>query len=232
MATRVPLLVVPSQLQYDHGEMLEGGAQFFRFDTLDELKSSWASTRTFMRYACVGTGFSTPARFLEPHEWIFSPSKEALVAAVIRWEEFKIRPRWFDLMSDEFSTRHRLQRRRVASRDLRLALGTWSNEDEAAYVFNSQSGRGSGRQGFWRLDNLPCGLTHFDWFSEHAVVPEDPELPKGQVELILKRLTFDDWKVHQHFHDVAMLDANGVDDDIAYWERERLETGDTYEDNS
>ena len=80
MATKVPILALPHQLRYDHEEVLAGGAQFCRFDALEQLKSYWARQRTAMRYACVGTGFMDPARFLEPHEWVFSPSKEALVA--------------------------------------------------------------------------------------------------------------------------------------------------------
>jgi len=230
MATNVTVQAVPSELRYDHGEVLPGGARFFRFDTLDELKAYWARERASMHYACVGTGFMSPARFLEPHEWIFSPSKEALVAAVVRWDEFKITPRWYDSMSDELSTRHHLQRRRAVRRDLRMALGTWSHEDEAAYVRNSQRRRGLGRHGFWRLDKLPCGLTHLDWFSEHARFPEDPELPRQRVELALKKATFDDWKDHEHFNDVSMLEASGVDEDIAHWERERAEGREPYED--
>jgi hypothetical protein len=230
MATKVTVLAVPRELRYDHEEILHGGAQFCRFDTLEHLKSYWQRERTTMRYACVGTAFIEPARFLDPHEWIFSPSKEALVAAVVRWDEFRIAPRWYDMMSDELSVGLHLQRRRISQRDLRIALGTWSPQDEAAHVFNSQRGRGRGRQGFWRLDNLPCSLTHFDWFSEHAQFPNDPQLPKERAEVLLQRSTFDDWKNHQTLNDVEMLDGSGVDQDIAYWERERAAGRDPYED--
>jgi hypothetical protein len=230
MATKVTVLAVPSELRYDHGEVLAGGAKFCRFDTLEQLKTYWASERPTMRYACVGTGFMVPARFLETHEWIFSPSKEALVAAVTRWDEFRVVPRWYDLMSDELSVRHRLQRRRATRRVLRMSLGTWAPRDESAYESNSQQGRGMGRQGFWRLDNLPCALTHFDWFSEHAVFPDDPELPRERVLALLQRMTFDDWKGHKQLNEVEMLDASGVDEEIAYWERERAEGREPYED--
>lgn len=230
MATKVSVLALPSELRYDNGEILAGGAQFFRFDTLEHLKSYWASERAAMRYACVGTGFMVPARFLEPHEWIFSPSKEALVAAVARWNDFRIVPRWYDLMSDEMSVRHGLQRRRATHRILRMSLGTWAPQDEAAYASNSQQGRGLGRPGFWRLDNLPCGLTHFDWFSEHAHFPDDPELPRERVLVSLQRATFDDWKEQKQLNDVEMMDETGVDEDIAYWKRESTEGREPYED--
>lgn len=230
MATRVTVLAVPRELRYDHEEVLAGGAQFFRFDTLDALKAYWARERGSMRFACVGTGYSAPARFLETHEWIFSPSKEALVAAVVRWDEFGIVPRWYDSMSDERSVGQEFKRRRTARRDLRMALGSWSQQDEAAYVKNSQQGRGRGRHGHWRLDKLPCNLTHFDWFSEHARFPDDPELPKEHVELVLQRKTFDDWREHQPLSDAQMMDASGVDEEISYWEGERAAGPDNYED--
>jgi hypothetical protein len=42
--------------------------------------------------------------------------------------------------------------------------------------------------------------------------------------------TFDDWKDHQLLNDDEMLDASGADDEIAYWELERAEGRDPYED--
>lgn len=230
MATKIPILTIPSELRYDHEEHLPGGAQFYRFDTLEQLKSYWANESASMRYACVGTGFMSPARFLETHEWIFSPSKEALVAAVVRWEEFRVAPRWFDLMSDEPSIGRVMQQRRATRRDRQLARGTWSLRDEAAYIANSEQGRGRGRKGFWRLVNLPCGLSHFDWFSEQSRFLEDPEMPKKLVEVLLQQATFDDWNKHRQFHEVQMLDAAGVIEEIAYWEHERAEGRDGYED--
>lgn len=230
MATKIPLLAVPNDLRYNHGEALDGGAQFCRLETLADLKTYWDQRRADMPYACVGTSFIEPARFLGHHEWVFAPTKEALIAAVVRWDEFRIFPRWYDVMSDERSARTEFQRRRAKRRDLNMALGVWTPQDEAAYASNVHPVRDASRRGFWRLAGLPCGLTHFDWFSEHARMPNDPELPKDRVELLLKRLTFDDWRLHRPLNDVAVMDAEGVDADITYWERERAEGNDTYED--
>ena len=230
MATKIPRLVVPSDLRYDQAEVLDGGALFYRFDTLAELKAFWAHKRAELPFACLGTGFMHPARFLDRHEWIFSPSKQALVKAVVRWDEFGVAPRWYDLMSDERPVRIEFQRRRAARRDLGLALGTWSPQDETAYLSNVHPVRDAMRRGFWRLANLPCGLTHFDWFSEHARMPNNPNLPRDQVEVVLQRMSFEDWQAHQTLQDVDMLDAVGVDAEIAYWELERAEGRDPYED--
>ena len=40
----------------------------------------------------------------------------------------------------------------------------------------------------------------------------------------------DDWKAHQSLNDVQMLEAAGVDDEITYWECERDEGREPYED--
>ena len=230
MATKAPLLAVPSELRYDHEEMLDGGAQFCRLDTLADLKAYWERKRPEMAYACVGTGFTEPARFLGHHEWVFSPSKQALVKAVVRWDEFKIAPRWYDIMSDEHPVRRDFQRRRATRRDLGMALGTWSPENEEAYASNVHPIRDAMRRGFWRLANLPCGLTHFDWFSEHARMPNDPALPRDRVELVLQWMTYNDWQSHHTLNDIEMLDAQGVDAEIAYWEQEQAEGRAPYED--
>lgn len=230
MIKKVTIASAPGELMYDHEEVLQGGAQFCRFELLSDLKAYWAIRRSDMRYACVGTGYTTPARFLGTHDWVFAPTKEALIAAVTRWDEFKIAVRWYDAMSDEHSVRVELQQRREMRRSIRIALGTWTVQDEAAYASNCGPTRRSHRKGFWRLANLPCSLTHFDWFSEYAKMPEDPELPKEKVRVLLQRRTFDDWSKHQTLGDIHVIDAAGVDEDIAYWERERAEGNDTYED--
>ena len=61
-------------------------------------------------------------------------------------------------------------------------------------------------------------------------MPNDPNLPRFQVEVLLQRMSFDDWQAHQTLQDVEMLDAVGVDAEIAHWESERAEGREPYED--
>ena len=230
MATKITMLAVPSDLKYDHEEMLEGGAQFCRFDTLSELKKYWANQHGTMHYACVGTGSVDPARFLAHHEWIFSPTKKALISSVVRWDEFRITPRWYDAMSDERSVGLQFQKRRESRRNLQIALGKWSPQDESAYAANCGPGGRTTRKGFWRLDGLPCGLTHFDWFSEHAQMLINPDMPRAQVADLMLQLTYDDWEKHSTLGDVQVMNTIGMDAEIVYWQRERDEGRDPYED--
>jgi hypothetical protein len=90
MPQKLPLIVRPAALRYDQGESLPGGAQFMKFDRVDELEAYWARSKGERPYACCGTGATEPALFLDSREWIFAPTREALVAAVTRWEEFGI----------------------------------------------------------------------------------------------------------------------------------------------
>jgi hypothetical protein len=78
-------------------------------------------------------------------------------------------------------------------------------------------------KGYWRIANLPCGLTHFDWFSEHARVPADPGLALEEVAATMRRLTYEDWKRHQTQDGVAFLHSTEVDEDITDRQRERDE---------
>ena len=54
-------------------------------------------------------------------------------------------------------------------------------------------------------------------------MPNDPEVSRERVALLLQRMTFDDWKEHQSLGDVHVMESSGVDEEIAYWERERAE---------
>ena len=43
-------------------------------------------------------------------------------------------------------------------------------------------------------------------------------------------MTYDDWRAHHTLNDIDRLDALGVDAEIAYWEKERAQGRDPYED--
>jgi hypothetical protein len=220
MPQKLPLIVRPAALRYDQGESLPGGAQFMKFDRVDELETYWARSKGERPYACCGTGATEPALFLDSREWIFAPTREALVAAVTRWEEFGILPRWYDLLAEEWEAHDEIEAKRLASRHRRVANNQWSAADESAFVERSEKLATSASAGYWRITRLPCDLSHFDWFSEQANLPIDPNLGVEAATLAMKQVTFDDWKLHQTQDGVQFLVGGEVDDDIAYWRRE------------
>ena len=93
----------------------------------------------------------------------------------------------------------------------------WSTADESAFIERSEKLANSASAGYWRITRLPCDLSHFDWFSERAKLPIDPNLSEDAVSLAMKRATFDDWKLHQTQDAVQFLFGDEVDEDIAYW---------------
>ena len=133
MPQKLPLIVRPAALRYDQGESLPGGAQFVKFNQVDELAAYWARSKGERPYACCGTGATEPALFLDSREWIFAPTKEALVAAVTRWEEFGILPRWYDLLAEESEAHDEIEAKRSASRHRRVFNDQWSTADESAF---------------------------------------------------------------------------------------------------
>lgn len=221
MPTKLPVIARPADLRYDHGETLPGGAQFVRLDSVDALRDHWSEIRDERPYACCGTGADSPPLFLEPTEWIFAPTIDALVSAVTRWHEFGITPRWYDALSDESEVHDEIAQKRIDRRKRRIAEGRWSGADEIAFIARSEKEPATVLKGYWRIANLPCGLTHFDWFSEHARVPTNPELAVEVVSATMRHLTYEDWKRYQAQDGVAFLHSTEIDDDIAERQRER-----------
>ncbi|MDE2454235.1 MAG: hypothetical protein KGL43_11645 [Burkholderiales bacterium] len=150
--------------------------------------------------------------------------------AVTRWDEFGITPRWHDAWSDESEVHDEFAERRAARRRRRIAQGRWSGPDETAFRLRREKEAEVLMRGHWRLANLPCGLTHFDWFSEHTRVPSDPALAVEEVAKVFRRLTYQDWKDHQSQDDVSFMFDSEVDEDINHWERERDAGHASYED--
>lgn len=229
MPRKLPVIVRPADLRYDQGEVLPSGAQYMRLETLESLRLHWSNVRDSRPYAGCGTGASQPSMFLGQHEWIFAPSREALVSAVTRWDELEIAPRWYDTWAEESEIHEQIEHRRVARRKQRIAEKRWSASDEISFILRNQNANKIAFCGFWRLANLPCGLTHFDWFSEQTKAPEERDLETEVVKTLLQRLTFEDWKRHSTQDDVAFFFGGEVDIEIAEWQRDRDEGRDPYE---
>lgn len=230
MPPRLPVIVRPSELRYDHGEVLSTGAHFMRMDTLDGLRQHWTDVRSTCPFVACGTGASHPPMFLERHEWVFAPTEIALIKAVTRWEELKISPRWYDSISEEVEIHEALEASRVARRGRLIKKKRWTESDEIAYSLRTQRAIDLTFKGYWRLTNLPCGLSHYDWFSEHARLPVDPSREHQAVEIELQQLTYQDWKKYRPLDDVQLFEGQEVDEDIEYWQRERDEGREPYED--
>lgn len=226
----LPRIVRPAELQYDQWEVLAGGAQFARLDTLEELKQAWTELRRGKPFVCCGTGACNPTMFLRPHEWIFAPTKESLISAITRWDEFGILPIWYDSISVEGDIHDEIEASRVARRNRLIRVGRWGVADEAAFMARTSKSDELVVRGFWMLSNLPCQLSHYDWFSEHAEIPDDANLDRSAVDAMMRIITYDDWKKFRPLDDVMILEGEEVGGEIEHWECERAAGRDSYED--
>lgn len=211
------MTIRPSTLRYRHGEHLSGGAQYMSFNFVDDLEAYWTNSKCERPFACRGTGSTEPAVFLRPHEWIFAPSKEALVSAVTRWDTFQVVPRWCDLLAEELEVLDEMDAERAARRLAKMTCGTWSPAEEQAFLRRSEEQARTVVSGYWRLMNLPFGLSHFDWLSELAPYVDDPNLDPNSVSLQYKRITFDDWSLHQTQDGVFFMTDAEVREEISSW---------------
>lgn len=230
LPTNLPRMLRPADLQYDQWEVLPSGAQFARLDTLDELRRAWAEMRGTKPYACCGTGACNPAMFLRSHEWVFAPTKNSLISAITRWDEFGISPSWYGSTSVEDDAHDDIEASRVARRNRLMKLGRWGIADEAAFRTRTSKSDELIVRGFWMLTNLPFGLSHYDWFSEHATIPDDANLNNAAVDSAMRIITYDDWKKYCPMDDVMIFEGEEVAGEVEYWECEQAAGRDSYED--
>ncbi|MFT0137710.1 hypothetical protein ACEK07_07800 [Alcanivoracaceae bacterium MT1] len=75
----------PIDIPLPQRELLDGGVMFVRLQTLDTLEQFWKMHRDQFGYACEGCGGDDRLDFLHEYDWVFGPSKSAVVRTVLRW---------------------------------------------------------------------------------------------------------------------------------------------------
>tara|TARA_A100001391_G_scaffold158059_1_gene116346 strand:- start:285 stop:833 length:549 start_codon:yes stop_codon:yes gene_type:complete len=75
----------PIDIPLPEGKLFDGGVMFVRLQTLDALEQFWKAHRDRFGYACEGCGGQDRPNFLHEYDWVFGPSKLAVVRAVLRW---------------------------------------------------------------------------------------------------------------------------------------------------
>ncbi|MGM9480288.1 hypothetical protein ACS5PN_03750 [Roseateles sp. NT4] len=209
--------VLPVDIPLEEGRPAPDGTVFITLPTLDALEQFWQQHRDRLPFACEGTPNSEPT-FLRPYQWIFGPSKAAVVAAAMRWGRSGIGCEfyeWAALAPDDHEAWFAGQE---DHRTTATAAGTWTEDDEADFQRRTRQTY----RGWWRFCNLPDGQDPGEWFSPGSDHVEliDPHLPRAAVEAQLLWETFDSW-VDAYPSDIQAHDAAGVDKTIAYWRAEQ-----------
>lgn len=206
---------------------LAGDAFFVRLPTLAALEQCWAEQRGIRPFSAVGVGVATGQNFLNPYEWIFAPTKAALVAALTRWEAVGIYIRWYDWKGDSNATYTYEEHFRdyERGRERRIAEGTWTLQDEVDHLEYSPE-RYTGE---WVLDNLPSGECMDSWFDLGYRSLIDRSLPSAEITRVLQERTFDHW-AERDFFEVRLFGREAMDEEIEDWQRE-LRAGEDYYGN-
>lgn len=87
---------LPIDIKLPERVPMEGGALFVSLHTIGELEAFWNAHRNSLPFAAQGVLIGDQQHFLNEFEWIFAPTKAALVKAVTRWDQVGIRCEWFD----------------------------------------------------------------------------------------------------------------------------------------
>jgi hypothetical protein len=214
--------ILPIDIALPEHEALEDGAMFVVLRTLDELESFWKANREMFHYAAEGVLQEGIAQeYLNECEWVFGPSKTAVVKAVFRWDQMGIKCEWYDWAGDNPREHAYWFDDRDGYRQSQIAENAWSKADEAAYQTDCQKHSPETYRGWWILTNLPNNCSYHEWFSGYDF-PEitDPHLPVATVVKILQEHNFDDWK-ECDVGEIRFCDQQGVDESIAHWRDEQ-----------
>lgn len=170
---------------------MEGGAVFVRFATVEDLRAYWQANHHRFHFAACGVEPQADAlpRWLRHGEWVFAPTKWALIRAVTRWEAIGIACTWYDWAGTKPGEWAAYFRNASSCRADMLAEGTWTDEYEQDF----QTRTPETYRGWWRLTNLPRGLVEHTWFDEYSKEIWDPSVPLTVVVRALQEETFDAW---------------------------------------
>lgn len=108
----------PIDIPLAEGEPLPGGALCLTLPTLAALQRFWSHHRHRPLFAAEGVPGDEERSLLRPRQWVFAPTPAAVVATVLRWEQFRIRPRWKNWAEREPALYDLWCRERARARDV------------------------------------------------------------------------------------------------------------------
>ena len=217
-AKKKPLL--PIDIGLPEHTPLDGGAMFVVLRTLDELEVFWNEHREAFPFAVEGIRYGDKQYYLNGYEWVFAPSKAAVVKTVCRWDQVGIKCEWYDWASDSPEDHADFFQARAQYRQDQIEKGQWSEADEAEDQEDCQRRSPETYRGWWRLTNLPNNISDTDWFSPWCEETIDPNLSPEMAAQSLQEQTFDDWK-GSDCGEIEFHDPQSLDEEIAYWREEQ-----------
>lgn len=212
--------LLPVDIKLPERVLMAEGTMFVVLPTLGDLERFWAEHRDQFSFACEGVASAKPI-FLREYEWIFGPSKVAVVRAAMRWDQLNVGCEFYDRATDDPIVHEAFFYDRDEFRKTQMLRSRWTREDEKAYRADCERRSRTSYRGWWQLKNLPRGYDPDTWFNPAIPHEElfDPDMPKAEVERQLQEQTFDDWK-QSDFDQLGYHDRASIQETIAYWRRE------------
>jgi hypothetical protein len=220
-----PPLMKPIQIPLLEGVPLEGGAMFVRLRTPGELEQFWIANRGTLLYSAEGGETAEGNDYLGDNEWVFAPTKAAVVKTVMRWNDLGVICEWYDWTTRNPDSRANYFAEREWYRGSKKKKGQWTATDEEEYQKRSSKTY----TGWWRLANLPMETAWEDWLSGYEEEVADKDLPMEQVATMLQEQTFDHCGYPMGI-EVEFRDAKEIEEYIAFWKEsaDEEQKGDTY----
>lgn len=215
---------LPIEYPLPLNETLSNGTTFVRLQTLDALRQFWDRHKNEANYqfAATGVAMTTGHWFLDDCDWVFGPTKEAVINTLFRWEQLKIEAIFHDLRKNAPKELEFIRKDAESFRASQVEESKWSDEDEAEYLDFV-----SGYVGDWDLTNLPGGNSIADLLQPGKPIQDVNASPDWVIQNFQVQL-FDDMAICGGGWDVETFIASGVEDYIKDWEEERASGGDYY----
>jgi len=212
---------LPVHIELTQRTLLGEGTCFVRLRTLDELDEFWSKHREKFPFACEGKNTDEPI-FLREYEWVFGPSKAAVIRTVLRWGRSGIDCEFYDWAKLNPQLHEMFFLDRDAYRDAMIERGIWLEKNEADFRSDCVRRTIETYRGWWRFCNLPSGYSPNDWLNGDRGHEEliDPHMAYQRVAITLQEQTFDDWR-QSDFWEIESHNVESIDELIQYWKSER-----------
>lgn len=178
-------------VELPRGKSLWGDAIFLRVASGAEELELLREQLGERPYAATGTGEQSDLTFLRPGEWVFAPFKEALIAAVTRWDQIGIKTRWYNWRADTNASpsydnfvREHQGREALFQTD---GMTLFEARDHVIYTPSTFTG-------YWLLEDLPNGMSMMDWFGPRCRHFIKRDATVREAKCIMQETTFDHWR--------------------------------------
>ncbi len=212
--------------------LLEHGAFFVRLRTLDELEEFWSTYQDEFAFACEGKSSERP-KFLKEYDWVFGPTKAAVISTVLRWGKSDIGCEFYDWVKNDPLMHEMFFLDRDADRDFMIKKGVWTEKEEIDFCTDCALRSSRTYRGWWRFSNVPDGYSASEWLNGGQSHQEliDPHMDPLVAATILQEQVFDDWR-QSDFWEVESHNVESINEIISYWKNERAKGEGYYGDEN